>query len=71
MVYVKSLQLSSDKERPKTSRESDQKMFLKLDRNSSKNTQNNEIVNKNDQNNNSRQKLLQNQNNQRAIERQR
>lgn len=25
MVYVKSLQLSSDKERPKTSRESDQK----------------------------------------------
>lgn len=47
------------------------KMFLKLDRNSSKNTQNNEIVNKNDQNNNSRQKLLQNQNNQRAIERQR
>ena len=46
-------------------------MFLKLDRNSSKNTQNNEIVNKNDRNNNSRQKLLQNQNNQRAIERQR
>ena len=46
-------------------------MFLKLDRNSSKNTQINEIVNKNDRNNNSRQKLFQNQNNQRAIERQR